>query len=486
MAKIVFGDGLADYAWLQDFFNWELTLSASSATSATFDDSKGSSIVITGTNLEFDGDSLIGGKIKGVELISDGGDTLVTVTGGNFSAKILDTDDIWDFFSSLSAGNDTFIGNDLGTDMNSLGWNKGNDTIIAGDGGSFMGGSEGKDTYRGTKDGWDTLSYDNAMWQDDEKRGVSVNAAKGTAIDSWGDKDTFSNIEEFRGALLNDTFKGSKGDDTFMGFKGEDTFDGGKGWDEVRYDDDQRFDGGDNGIVVNLANGTIKDGFGDIDKVKNIEGVHGTQFDDTFVGSSKDDFFGGLDGVDSFDGGDGFDEVNFHWWENPGPTGINVDMTLATGQVIDDGFGNTETLVSIEGIGGTMENDTIRLGAENSNAYGNDGDDTLIAGTGVQQFYGNAGADTFVFESLATVGLKPERDYIDDFSSADGDKIDLSGIAGLVFKGAGAFGGATGELRVIDVDGFVALSADMDGDKVADFQIIFGNTPTIGVGDVLL
>ena len=220
MAKIVFGDGLADYAWLQDFFNWELTLSASSATSATFDDSKGSSIVITGTNLEFDGDSLTGGKIKGVELISDGGETLITLTGGNFSAKIFEAENSWDFLSSLSAGNDTLIGNDLGTDLNGMAMNTGNDKIIAGDGGSFMGGSEGKDSYRGTTDGWDTLSYDNAMWDDTAKRGVVVNAAKGTATDSWGDKDTFSKIEEFRGADLNDTFKGSKGDDTFMGFQG--------------------------------------------------------------------------------------------------------------------------------------------------------------------------------------------------------------------------------------------------------------------------
>lgn len=485
MAKIVFGDGLADYAWLEDFFDWQLTLSSSSATSAVFEDSKGSSIILSGVGLEFSGGTLSGGRIKGVELVSEGGEDLITVTGGNYAAKILNADSMWDFLTALSARDDKLIGNDLGTSMNGVGWNHGDDVEIAGTGGSFMGGSEGDDIYRGSG-GWDIVSYENAIWQEDAKRGVSVNMERGTATDSWGDKDKFSKIEEFRGSHLSDTFKGSKAEETFMGMKCKDNINGGGGWDEVRYDKDVRYEGGDRGIVANLANGTIADGFGDVDIVKNIEGVHGTKFDDTFIGGDNDDFFGGLGGIDTFDGGNGFDEVNFHWWEGPGPTGINVDMTLASGQVIDDGFGNTETLVSIEGIGGTTQNDTIRLGAEDGNAYGNDGDDTLIAGTGVQQFYGGGGADTFVFESLATVGLKPERDYIDDFNSADGDKVDLSGIAGLIFKGSGGFTGEMGELRVIEVDGFVALSADMNGDKTADFQIIFGNDPTIGAADVLL
>lgn len=485
MAKMVFGIGLGDYAWLEDSFAWELTLKSSSATTATLEDSTGSTIVLTGTGLTFTGDDLTAGNVTGVAMIGAGGEELVTITEGNYTAADFAADDFWDFVSALSAGDDTFIGNDLGTDLNSLGDNDGDDTLIAGDGGSYMAASRGKDDYQGGSD-WDTLSYENAIWQTGIKKGVTINAAKGTAVDYWGDKDTFSEINELRGTHLADKIKGSAGEDAFAGMDGKDKIDGGKGWDELRYHRDQGYDGGDHGIVANLAKGTVKDGFGDVDKVKNIEAVYGTYFNDSFVGNAQDNEFRGISGVDKFNGGGGSDIVSFDWWEDLGQHGVDVDMTRASGQIIDDGFGNTETMISIENIRGSNLADTIRLGADDTHAWGNGGDDTLIAGDGVQEFYGGDGADTFVFETLSSLGLKPERDYIDDFSSAEGDRLDLSGVGGLVFKGTGAFGGDTGELRVGEQDGYVTLSGDTDGDTVADFQIIFGGSPTITGADLIL
>lgn len=54
--------------------------------------------------------------------------------------------------------------------------------------------------------------------------------------------------------------------------------------------------------------------------------------------------------------------------------------------------------------------------------------DTLICGAGSDSMSGGLGADTFDFNAISESLVGVNRDVITDFSSAQGDKIDLSGI----------------------------------------------------------
>ena len=59
----------------------------------------------------------------------------------------------------------------------------------------------------------------------------------------------------------------------------------------------------------------------------------------------------------------------------------------------------------------------------NDKIHGNGGDDILNGGRGVDNLWGDSGADTFMFTS------RSGHDNVNDFSRAEGDKIDLSGVA---------------------------------------------------------
>lgn len=74
---------------------------------------------------------------------------------------------------------------------------------------------------------------------------------------------------------------------------------------------------------------------------------------------------------------------------------------------------------------GTDSGETIRAMAGNDKVHAGAGDDTLEGGTGRDLLWGQDGADTFKF------GNKNGQDDIKDFSLADGDKIDLSGVTAI-------------------------------------------------------
>ena len=485
MANIVFSDALNGYAFLGDYFSWDLTLDSSSATEAHYtDNTSGGTIVFAGVGMAFSDGKLTAGTVTGIQLLDDTDTLLLDLTGGDFSASDLDVDSFWDFLSAITAGNDTITGSDGGTDLN-IGTNHGNDTIIAGDGGSYMAGSEGNDTYTGGGD-WDTLSYEDTFYQNDAKHGVVLNVAKATVADSWNDTDTFSGIEEYRGTGFKDVFIGSAGEEAFMGLEGADKFKGGAGTDTLRYHRDQRYDG-DKGIVADLEEGTVVDGFGDKDSVSKIENVFGTYKADKFIGDDHDNQFRGISGKDSFSGGKGMDEVSFDWWESLGQHGVHVDLSLSKNQIKDDGFGNVETTKSIESVTGSALDDTLKLGKSNGWIWADAGDDMLIAGIGQQWFGGGDGADTFAFKTLAALGTSADnQDEIDDFSQSDGDLIDLSGIGGLVFKGTDAFTNTAGELRYEQADGNTIIYGDTDGNGASNFQLKINDIVDLTDADFVL
>ena len=75
------------------------------------------------------------------------------------------------------------------------------------------------------------------------------------------------------------------------------------------------------------------------------------------------------------------------------------------------------------------------------------------------------------------------------------DKIDLSGIdantalAGdqaFTFIGTSSFRGRPGELHTIRVNGVTVIEGDVNGDRIADFQIELSSTINLSVSDFLL
>jgi serralysin len=478
MAKFTIGSDMPEFGFFDDFFDGE-TLAVSSYDSSIifYQDANGAQIILTGIDLTFGGNVVTGGEISNVWFVDENGGTLIAVSDGSFDAvNLISTlngdESIWEFVSFLSAGDDTIIGNSIGNDLN-FGENHGDDTIIAGSGGSYIAGSKGDDILKGGN-GWDTLSYEDTFYRDDDTKGIQLDVEKGTVADSWGDKDKISKFEEFRGSVYKDSMLGGKKADAFAGLDGADLLDGRGGLDDARYFLDEKY-GGNAGISVNLAQQKIVDGFGDTDKVISVERIFGTAESDTFIGDKGDNHFIGMDGVDSFNGGKGFDVLEFYFWQDQGQHGADVDLTLSSGQIKDDGYGNVEDANGFEAAGGGDYDDTIKLGiAKEGFAWGGGGDDILTAGIAGNWLGGGDGSDTFVFlstDAIGNLGKNKIQTFIYDFHQDEDDVIDLTALGDLTFIGNSAFSGSEGELRYQFKNGNTLLQGDIDGNGAADFSL---------------
>lgn len=487
MPKLQIFAEMGEFNYLGDIIDGSsLAATESSATSLVLTDVNGARIEFTGVGLTYDGNVPDGGTVNSVNLFDADGDLVAAYIDGKFKFAALGKEDLQNIHSIatfLNAGNDAVLGSNVGDDI-FAGFNTGNDKIRGLEGDDFVKAWSGDNRYDGGA-GFDTLTFEETFFfPESVKKGIVLNVSKGTIQNGWGGTDEFKSFEEYRGSHLGDTFIGSKtGFEQFIGFNGADTINGGKGVDRVRYDRDERFDG-DSGISADLSKGRIVDGFGKTDKVSNIEEVTGTALNDSIVGNDKANKFRGLDGVDSFNGKGGHDTITL--FANDTDHGANIDLSLATGQIIDDGFGNAETATSIESVEGTVFGDTIKLGAaDDATVWGDDGDDTIIGGEGNRQYLeGAQGNDTFVFLTASSIGLASTggRDIIAGFSQAE-DSIDLSAIANFSFIGTGAFNGVAGQLRFSASGGVTVAEGDVDGDGTADFELEFNGTYTLTAAD---
>jgi len=150
----------------------------------------------------------------------------------------------------------------------------------------------------------------------------------------------------------------------------------------------------------------------------------------------------------------------------------------ADDESVDGGPGND----ILNGGGGA---DVLAGSSGNDILIGGAGDDILNGSSGVDDLTGGAGADLFVFNKAASA--KPaEIDMIRDFSSAEGDQIDLSVIDAIkgtkpndpfTFIDTQAFHNVAGELRYDVTGDHLTVYADITGDGVADMTfIVFGAT----------
>ena len=511
MAQITLGTAIAPYQWWPNFFEPGDTTLITTATATRFKwtNTDGSTVELKGAGLAYDLGDPVAGTITAMTVRDSGGQTLITFAGlaADFVSIFYDAfgynrsngnhqnPDGFNLLTGLMQGNDTITGSNNSDDIVG-GRNPGNDVIDGRGGDDFIKGDAGNDTIDGGTGG-NTLSYLESFYDPSAFQGITVNMAAGTVLDCWGGTDQIVNFDRIEGSKFADTFNGDTGDDQFLGLRGADSFfgGGGNGFDEIAYYSDANR-GGLRGIIVNFGTGKIKDGWGQTDTVVGINSVVGTEFADTYIGGALDDQFLGGGGVDMYDGKGGNDKVNFSW--GPALNGSRVNMTLATGQVLDDGLGNVETLINIEGLDGNELDDFFTANDASNRLDGDRGNDTMLGRGGNDRMAGDGGADTMTggagadeFHYSRREGNDPWGDTITDFKSGTDflsfQTGDFSGMdTTLRFANAGAAGGvgswfyfknSTDEL-FWDADGtgggaavVVAILTGVSALSAADFQL---------------
>lgn len=180
------------------------------------------------------------------------------------------------------------------------------DKITGDSGDNYFVDTRGADKYDGRGGTFDQIAYH----IDGGNKGVKVDLKKGFAIDTFGHRDSLKGIEVVRGSFNDDEIRGDSKVNVLRGLEGDDLLDGRGGKDQVRYDIDARYGGGD-GVTVRLDKGWATDGFGDRDTLLRIENVRGSDSDDVIVGNGKANVIEGRGGDDVMTGKGGKDVFLF-------------------------------------------------------------------------------------------------------------------------------------------------------------------------------
>jgi Ca2+-binding RTX toxin-like protein len=141
-------------------------------------------------------------------------------------------------------------------------------------------------------------------------------------------------------------------------------------------------------------------------------------------------------------------------------------------------------------------NDYIVGGAGNDTLSGGAGNDTLIGGAGSDILNGGTGNDRFDFDLVSDSPAGPAlRDSIVGGFAHGFDLIDLAtidantlvgGNQAFSFIGSAAFSGVAGQLRYTNYSGNVIIDADVNGDSLADMQILVAGTNFMAGTDFIL
>ena len=218
----------------------------------------------------------------------------------------------------------------------------------------------------------------------------------------------------------------------------------------------------------------------------------GNAGNDQLYGNAGNDVLIGGAGADRLDGGAGIDTASYQ----EAAAGVIASLFSPGGNT---GEAAGETFFFVEQLVGSSYGDTL-TGDENANGLsglaGNDvlngrgGNDQLVGGAGADVLTGGAGVDTFYFTATTDSSATTGRDTITDFVSKT-DKIDLksidantklSGDQAFSYIGSAAFTKVAGQLHFVNG----VLEGDINGDRVADFQIIVQNVSAFATGDFIL
>jgi Ca2+-binding RTX toxin-like protein len=390
--------------------------------------------------------------LTGTANINATGNELANTITGNSGDNIIDGGAGADLMKG-GLGNDTYYVDNAGDVVSDTG---GNDTVIT------------TVSYTLGNDGVENL----ILAGDGDINGGGNNLANVLTGNSHDNILTGSgNVDTLYGMDGNDTLDGGAGADTLIGGNGDDTYivnsanevlveNGGQGTDTVQSsvtwtlaDNFENLtltgtgnikgtgNSADNIIIGNSGNNSLDGGSGGHDTL--IGGLG----DDTYIVNS-----GGVTIIEH--AGEGMDTVKSSITYTLGDNLENLTLTggagiNGTGNELDNVITGNGAVNTLSGLGG---NDTLNGGAANDQLLGGDGNDTLYGsggadsldgGTGDDVLSGQAGADTltgglgadtFVFQAASAFGAV---DKVTDFSTAQGDKLDISDIlTGFGFDGS--------------------------------------------------
>ncbi|WP_370126386.1 M10 family metallopeptidase C-terminal domain-containing protein [Bradyrhizobium ottawaense] len=252
-------------------------------------------------------------------------------------------------------GIEAIRGTNFADTYNATGFGSG--SVNAGSNGTFneFTGNGGDDTITGN--GFTRLGFNNAT------AGVQVDFVTGTATgDSSVGTDHFTGVNAVQASMFDDTLLGGATNDTFTGLAGNDYIDGRGGFDVSSYNNIFFITGS---ITVNMAAGIVTgDASNGTDTLRSIEGIQGTNFDDTYDATGY-----GVAGA------------------NVGNNGTFNQFEGLSGDDVITGNGNTR-LIFANATGGV----TINLAGGTATGDGSTGHDTF---TGVNSALGSNFADIF-------------------------------------------------------------------------------------------
>ncbi len=214
-----------------------------------------------------------------------------------------------------------------------------------------------------------------------------------------GETDTIVGVERVVGTAQNDTF--TVGGTVISDFTDYVEFEGGAG-------NDQIIGNGNTRVAYSNATGSVHvdlfefsffgipiiEAFaqGDLsvgrDSLSSVNQASGSAFADTLLGGTGDDTLQGEAGDDTLDGRGGVDTADY--WSSG--NGVTVDLSLNL--TLDDGFGDQDTLTSIESVRGSEFADSLAGDGNANRLTGGGGDDTLSGEDGADNLDGGEGADT--------------------------------------------------------------------------------------------
>ncbi|HEX8622332.1 MAG TPA: calcium-binding protein [Allosphingosinicella sp.] len=476
-------------------------------------------------------DTMIGGSGNDTYRVQQAGDVVIEATNGGIDTVLMHLSSYTlpanvenvDARYAIGGGPISITGNSL------------NNFIIMGYGPVSVNGGAGNDTASYQSNG--AVTVDLTTWIHDGAAADDTLTGIENLTGSSGDDVLRGNgsVNIFDGALGADTMVGRAGSDIYYVDNAGDVIvevAGGGSYDEVR--------------VRGLASYTLPDQVEKLTSLTNAaftgtgnglaNEMNGTNAVDTFYGGAGADVLNGGAGNDwlygegdhdRLDGGPGSDNMSGGLGNDtyivdsvgdvvtePGNGGIDQVFTSLSSYALS---ANVEHLTftgspsgNVTGTGNAMHNNIIALGGDdvltggnghdelfgmagNDVLSGDNGEDLLIGGPGADVMTGGYEGDIFQINE-GDSGLGSAADRITDFVQIV-ERIDLRGIdadAGTAgdqafsFIGGAAFSGTAGELRY-DYDGVDTwLHADVDGDSVADFDIVLTGWYPMAAGDFFL
>jgi Ca2+-binding RTX toxin-like protein len=412
--------------------------------------------------------------------------TTAQATGGSGSDTLINFENL-----AGSAFADRLSGNSL---ANRLEGGAGNDTLNGGFGSDTLVGGAGDDTYivDATTDVVSETSSSNGI---DTVESSAASTTLGTYVENL--RLTSSGIASGTGnELSNIIFSGA----------GNNVMDGGEG---LYFGvDTASYAYATAAVTVSLAlAGPQHTGGAGNDTLLNFENLAGSRFNDALVGDAGNNRLDGGAGNDTLDGGAGHSDTL------AGGAGDDTYLVRDSATLVELAGQGTDWVIAqaadiIVTLSDHVENFRVGLTGEYSYLYvnggaqanrmegglgrdmfnGGGGDDTLVGGAGRDHLTGGDGADSFALSGVV------DDVFIDDFSHAQGDRIDLSGIdanvdlagdQGFTFIGSAQFSGnATGQLRYDAAWG--VLLGSTDADTTEEFTIWLSGNPGVVASDLLL